>query len=75
MTAFRGSSGKPSKKALAHISKFAYHIEHTIPDIFPAEKHEHRTQNEPVIRTKKGIRSMNFHFAEHCSDGVGSVDA
>ena len=63
MTTNRGSLTRPSKKAASYISKFAYHLNHTFPDIFAPEKPGHLIQNGPVFRTKKGIRNMNFHFA------------
>lgn len=34
MTTKKEDPIKASKKAAAHISKFTYHLNHTIPDIF-----------------------------------------
>ena len=75
MSTNRPSFTKPSKKAASHISKFTYHLQHTLPEHFSVEKPQHPQHSDPIVRMKKGIRNMNFHFAEHSSDGVGSLDA
>ena len=66
---------KTSKRAAAHISKFHYHLEHTVPECFPTTIGTQYNKEEPILQTKKGLRNTTFHYAEHSTDGVGTIDA
>lgn len=66
---------RQSKRAAAHISKFHYHLEHTVPEFFPEEIHKTKAHSSPILRTKKGLRNMTFHFVDHSSEGVSTIDA
>ena len=66
---------KPSKQAASFIHKFNYHVENTIPSFLPSSQGHSSSQQSPIIAFKKNVRNMNFHFAKHSVDGVGTVDS
>jgi hypothetical protein len=64
-----------SKLAASHISKFKYHFEHTLPDLLTLQQSSQQKGKRPLVNIKKGLRNLNFHFAEHAAEGVGAIDA
>ena len=66
---------RQSKQAASYIHKFNYHLQHTVPSFLPSTNNQSSPQQSPTIASKKGLRSMNFHFAEHSVEGVGTIDA
>lgn len=69
------SANTQSKKAGFHIAKFHYHINHTIPELFPESHSETTPQKPKILRSKKAERNMVFHFASHSGEGVGVLDS
>ncbi len=66
---------RQSKRAAARISNFHYHLQYTVPEVFPSELEKEQNSSSPILKTKKGLRSTTFHFAQHSTDGVSTLDA
>lgn len=69
------SQSNQSKKASYQLAKFHYHLSNTIPELFVDSQIPTLSPGEKILRSKKGIRNMTYYFAEHCGEGVSSLDA
>lgn len=68
-------SGSQQKKAAAQITKFNYHLQHTIPENFAEECKNKESTTQAKILSKKGIRGMTFYFMDYNTQGVDLLDA
>ena len=71
MATFAEGLYRPSKRASAHISKFNYHLSHTVPELIQ----EKSSVKGSFLQTKKGLRNTTFHFLEHSTEGVAMLDS
>ena len=56
-----------SKKAAFHVTKFQYHLTHTVPVLFSESP-------DSILQGKKGHKKMNFNFATWTTEGVSAID-